>query len=248
MHSDLKPFGQDSVAKRLARAKSTKPKRKRTNQAGRPTADELERRKAYVMDVATELFVQQGYAATSLVDIARGSGVATRTLYQHFGDKEAIFREVIFARDSGAAVEPPTLEADDTLFLALRRAGQYAYAVTYRDNAIGLMRLMIAESTRFPEFMASVATSIFVRFRRNFEKLFIELENAGLVPAGNHARSAELFSDLMLGSNPIMVYTNWSAAVPSDTDLEERVEFFILGRFSATVARTSRTKKAKLKP
>ena len=74
-----------------------KTKRKRINQAGRPTAAELERRKARVMEVATELFVQQGFAATSLVDIARGAGVATRTLYQHFGDKEAIFREVIFA-------------------------------------------------------------------------------------------------------------------------------------------------------
>lgn len=224
-----------------------KPKRKKANQAGRPTADELERRKALVMDVATELFVQRGFAATSLVDIARGAGVATRTLYQHFGDKEAIFRDVIFARDTEAAVQPPALEADDTLFLALRRAGHYAYEVTYRPKSIGLMRLMIAESTRFPEFMTSVALSIFTRFRRNFEKAFIALETGGLVPPGDHARSAELFSDLMLGSNPIMTYTNWSATAPSDQDMEERVDLFILGRFGPTVARSARTKKAKLK-
>ena len=35
-----------------------KTKRKRANQAGRPTASELERRKARVMEVATELFVE----------------------------------------------------------------------------------------------------------------------------------------------------------------------------------------------
>ena len=82
-----------------ARGKA-KSKRRQANQAGRPTAVELERRKGRVMEVATALFVANGYAATSLVDIARGAGVATRTLYRHFGDKEALFREVIFARDA----------------------------------------------------------------------------------------------------------------------------------------------------
>lgn len=230
------------------RTEKAKPKRKKANQAGRPTAVELERRKARVMEVATELFVQRGFAATSLVDIARGAGVATRTLYQHFGDKEAIFREVIFARDAGAALQRPTVEADDSLFGALQRVGHYAYAVTYRDQSIGLMRLMIAESTRFPEFMRSVAISIFARFRRNFEKVFEALEVAGLIPPGNHARSAELFSDLVLGSHPIMTYTEWDATAPSDEDLEERLELFILGRYGAEVAKTARTLKAKLPP
>ena len=223
-----------------------KPKRKRKNLAGRPTASELDRRKALVMDVATALFVERGFAATSLVDIARGAGVATRTLYQHFGDKEAIFRDVIFARDEGAALERPSVEPGDTLFSALERAGRYAYAVTYRERSIGLMRLMIAESNRFPDFMKTVAISIFARFRRNTEKVFEALEAAKLIPPGDYARSSELFSDLVLGSHPIMVYTNWDAEMPSDRDLEERVELFILGRFGAAVAKAARSKVAKV--
>ena len=227
-------------------AAKAKPQRKQLNQAGRPTASELERRKAKVMEVATGLFVTQGYAATSLVDIARGAGVATRTLYQHFGDKEAIFREVIFARDAGASLDQPTVRNGDTLYDALLRAGHYAYQVTYREQAIGLMRLMIAESTRFPEFMQSVATSIFARFRRNIEKVFEEAQAAGLIPAGDHARAAELFTDLVLGSHPIMTYTNWDSAPPTEADIVERVELFILGRFGAAGARTARTRKAKV--
>ena len=201
------------------------------NQAGRPTAAELARRKALVMDIATQLFVGQGFAATSLVDIAKGAGVATRTLYQHFGDKEAIFRDVIFARDAGEAVEPPQAQPGDSLFDALMRGARYAYEVTYREQSIGLMRLMIAESQRFPEFMKSVANSIFARFRGNFEKLFRSCEQAGLIPPGDHRRSAELFSDLVLGSHPIMIYTNWDAAPPENADIEDRVSLFIRGRF-----------------
>lgn len=222
-----------------------KTKRKRSNQAGRPTAAELERRKERVMQVATELFVERGFAATSLVDIARGAGVATRTLYQHFGDKEVIFREVIFARDAEAALQPPKVEPGDTLYSALLNASNYAYEITYRERSIGLMRLMIAESNRFPEFMQSVAKSIFSHFRSNIEKVLEALAGAGLIPQGNHARSAELFSDLVLGSHPIMTYTNWDSALPGKADVEERLEMFILGRFGPTVAKNARTKKVK---
>lgn len=243
MHARVQP----ATSKERLGARS-KPKSRRKNQAGRPTAAELERRKARVMDVATELFVQRGYAATTLADIARGAGVATRTLYQHFGDKEAIFNEVIFARDSSTAITRPDVMVGDTIFDALRRAGHYAYAVTYRDQSIGLMRLMIAESNRFPEFMRSVVQSIFTRFRRNFEKMFEALERAALIPPGDHGRTAELFSDVVLGSKPIMTYTDWDSTAPSDEDLEERLDMFILGRFGASVARVARSRKAKLKP
>jgi TetR/AcrR family transcriptional regulator, mexJK operon transcriptional repressor len=201
------------------------------NQAGRPTATELARRKALVMEIATDLFIEHGFAATSLVDIAKGAGVATRTLYQHFGDKEAIFREVIFARDAGEAVERPAAQPGDSLFDALMRGAHYAYAVTYREESIGLMRLMIAESTRFPEFMRGVANTIFARFRGTFESLLQSCETAGLVPPGNHARSAELFADMVLGTHPLMTYTNWDASPPAEADIEERVALFIRGRF-----------------
>jgi TetR/AcrR family transcriptional regulator, mexJK operon transcriptional repressor len=234
-----------SVGIGALRRSPVKTKRKRSNQAGRPTAAELERRKERVMQVATELFVERGFAATSLVDIARGAGVATRTLYQHFGDKEVIFREVIFARDAEAALQPPKVEPGDTLYSALLNASNYAYEITYRERSIGLMRLMIAESNRFPEFMQSVAKSIFSHFRSNIEKVLEALAGAGLIPQGNHARSAELFSDLVLGSHPIMTYTNWDSAIPGKADVEERLEMFILGRFGPTVAKNARTKKVK---
>ena len=220
-------------------------KRKRVNLAGRPTAAELERRKERVMDVATDLFVTQGYSATSLVDIAKGAGVATRTLYQHFGDKEAMFREVIFARDTGVIVERPVVATDDTLFTALQRVAQYACDVTFTPRSVNLMRLMIAESNRFPDFMQTVATSILDRFRRNVEKVFQSLEAGGVLPASDHARSAELLIDFILGSRPILTYTNWAAEPPQQADLDERVELFILGRFGSAVAKTSRTRKVK---
>jgi len=221
---------------------------KRSGQAGRPTASELERRKARVMEVATELFIAHGYAGTSLIDIARGAGVATRTLYQHFGDKEALFREVIFARDAAGSITKPVVEDGDTLFEALMRAARYALEVTFRPHSIGLMRLMIAESQRFPDFMKQTAMSIFARFERNIERVFVTLEQAGAIPPGDHARSVTMFDDLVQGSRPLMTYTNWRAGPPSDEELRERIEFFIRGRFGEQVLARAHSDRIRLVP
>lgn len=219
---------------------------KRGGQAGRPTASELERRKAKVMEVATELFISHGYAGTSLIDIARGAGVATRTLYQHFGDKEALFREVIFARDAAGAIAKPVIEDGDTLFEALMRAARYALEVTFRSHSIGLMRLMIAESQRFPDFMKQTAMSIFARFERNIEKVFVTLEQAGAIPPGDHARSVTMFNDLIQGSRPLMTYTNWRAGPPGGDELRERIEFFIRGCYGEDVLTRAHSEPIKL--
>lgn len=209
--------------------------RRKRNRAGRPTAEELERRKGRVMVVATDMFVNRGYAATTLLDIAKKAGVATRTLYQHFGDKEAIFREVIFARDT-AIVEPPVIEPGDTLVSALHKTANYSFEVALRTRSIELMRLMIAESARFPELMSKVANATFERFKENVANVFRQLAENGTIPAGDHEQSAELFVDLLLGNRTVMIYFGWLSSPPSEEDIERKIDLFINGRFSGASA------------
>lgn len=219
----------ESGRDREARAK---PARRKRNRAGRPTADELERRKAKVMQVATDMFVARGYAATTLLDIAKQAGVATRTLYQHFGDKEAIFREVIFARDT-AVIDKPHVEDGEDLAAVLRKVAHYAFQVALRPRSIELMRLMIAESARFPELMNDVGNKIFSRFLQHIATVFAELAERDMIPAGDHAQSAELFADLILGQRTVMIYFGWANALSAEKDLDAKIELFINGRFRA---------------
>jgi TetR/AcrR family transcriptional repressor of mexJK operon len=213
----------------------------RPNQAGRPTSAELDRRKAKVMEVATAMFVQHGYAATSLVDIAKGAGVATRTLYQHFGDKEAIFLDVVSARESGAVFPQPSLADAPTLFDALMRIAHYVTDVSLRPRAVDLMRLMVAESRRFPQFMKRLCEKAFSRFRSNIASMFDELAEFGMAPALDSKATAAMFSDLILGSTPLLVYAGWLSSSPSEAELEAKVELFIVGRFGQAVADRART-------
>jgi TetR/AcrR family transcriptional repressor of mexJK operon len=199
--------------------------------AGRPTLNELERRKLRVMHVATALFVRDGYAATSLVDIAKGAGVATRTVYQHFGDKEAIFRHVMFARETAAVMAPPAMQPRDSLVDIMLRAATYIVDVSLRPTTVDLMRLTIAESRRFPELTKKLTDATYSRFRANIRGIFDEVVRRGLVVDADTALSAAMFVDLILGTTPLLVYAGWQSPPPRYNQLNQKVELFIKGRF-----------------
>jgi TetR/AcrR family transcriptional repressor of mexJK operon len=207
-----------------------------SQKAGRPTSGELERRKHKIMQVATSLFVRDGYAGTSLVDIAKGAGVATRTVYQHFGDKEAMFRHVMFARETAAVFAPPAIPPDDSLLDIIVRAANYILEVSLRPTTVDLMRLTISESKRFPELTKKLTDVTYSRFRTNVKGIFDELVQRGLVKDTDTALSAAIFVDLILGTTPLLVYAGWQSPPPRYGQLNHKIELFVQGRFGAAVA------------
>ena len=58
--------------------------------------------KRTLVEVAEDLFTEQGYAATSLDEIVAAARVTKGALYHHFSGKQALF-EAVFARVEGAA-------------------------------------------------------------------------------------------------------------------------------------------------
>ncbi len=70
----------------------------RTKQAGGTLAETNATVRERIMEVATRLFGQQGYAATSVRQVVQEAGVTKPTLYYYFEGKEGLFREVVRAR------------------------------------------------------------------------------------------------------------------------------------------------------
>jgi AcrR family transcriptional regulator len=79
---------------------------------------------ARIIAAAADLFVAQGYAATTLAAVAEHAGVGHRTVYVRFGTKAALFARVI---DSGVAGDPEASEAPNGPDAATRIA-QFARA------------------------------------------------------------------------------------------------------------------------
>lgn len=62
--------------------------------ARRTQSERRDATRAAVLDAATTLFGERGYAATSIDDIAVASGATIRPIYHYFGSKLALFAAV----------------------------------------------------------------------------------------------------------------------------------------------------------
>src|SRR3954447_10037096 len=63
--------------------------------------DRARRTRRAVLDAARELFVSQGYAATSIRGVAAAAGVSVATVEQAFGTKRALLKEVVDVTRAG---------------------------------------------------------------------------------------------------------------------------------------------------
>lgn len=110
-------------------------------------------RPAELLGAALELFVDKGYAATRLDDVAARAGVSKGTLYLYFANKEELFKAVVrenIVRNIAEAqqVVGAYEGASGELLAHLMRQWWRRIGET---PASGIPKLMIAESGTFPE-------------------------------------------------------------------------------------------------
>lgn len=106
-----------------------------------------------LLAAAIDLFVERGFAATRLEDVARRAGVSKGTLYLYYANKEDLFKAVV--RESIVPVigdaELSVAEFDghsadllrDVILTWWRRIGS--------TKASGISKLIMAEADNFPE-------------------------------------------------------------------------------------------------
>ena len=117
--------------------------------AGR--AERAADRRLAIIEAAFETFIDQGYAATRLDDVAKRAGVAKGTIYLHFKDKQALFEELVRSAivplASKLAAPPP---ATGSIRAVIENfAGNFVREVTTTRRG-EIVRLVIAEGPRFP--------------------------------------------------------------------------------------------------
>jgi AcrR family transcriptional regulator len=81
---------------------------------GRKRKGEGLQRRAEILEAAKQLFVEEGYAATTIRRIAAKLGVSSTALYVYFPDKEAILGEIWDATFAGLIAELDDVQRDAT--------------------------------------------------------------------------------------------------------------------------------------
>ena len=125
---------------------------------GRPSREQAAQLADRILDVATELFLAEGYGATSIESVAQRARISKRTFYHRFPDKAALFSAVLHRIIQGIKPPPdvPLFDGSD-LDEVLRRLARLAVHASVAPMALAISRLMLAEAHRFPELAAIVA-------------------------------------------------------------------------------------------
>jgi AcrR family transcriptional regulator len=114
-----------------------------------------ERKRRAILDAATALFLADGYAATSMDQIAAAAAVSKQTVYKQFADKQSLFREIVTGTveeiSDPVARQIADLRASTDVEADLRALARALLAQVIQPRVMQLRRLVIGEAGRFPE-------------------------------------------------------------------------------------------------
>jgi len=183
------------------------------------TAPDLSRsdaKRRAILDVATEVFLAQGYAATSMSEIAARVGGSKGTLYNYFRSKEELFSA--FITD---ICQVPVITYFDPLEPigegrsvreSLIELGVSLLNFLQVDEVVALHRLIVAEVGRFPELGAMFYEAGPKKGEVRFAEVFETAMKAGHIPWDDPRMVGQRLKDLVMSD----VYLRWLWGAPGD--------------------------------
>ena len=106
-----------------------------------------------LLDAALDLFVEKGFAATRVEEVAARAGVSKGTLFLYFPSKEELFKAVVRENISGRFIE----WNEEFAAFEGSTADMLGYCMTVwwdrvgATKASGITKLMMSEAQNFPE-------------------------------------------------------------------------------------------------
>lgn len=185
------------------------------------------RKGALILDTARQMFLERGYDATSLDDVAAASGVSKTTVYNNFGDKETLFSAVVLSVTERAEQiisklgvtltgHEPIAERLTTVARAL------AYGVL-NPAVVQLRRLAISEALRFPDIVTAYWDSAPARTLALLTESFTRLADRGELDVDDPATAAALFAYSVLGPHQDQALLQPNRPL-TRSDLDEHVD------------------------
>lgn len=142
-----------------------------------------------VLVAARQLFVQRGYAGTTMAAVADEAGVAVDTVYASVGRKPALFRLLLEAAISGTDEAVPAEQRD--YVRAIQRAGTarekielYVTAVRRVQERLAPLAVVLRDAAAAEPELAALAREIAERRAANMRLYAADLAATGELRAG----------------------------------------------------------------
>ena len=182
------------------------------------------KRRLEIVKAAEQVFLEHGFADTTMLMVAHRAGASKETLYRHFGSKEDLFAEIIESRSKWLSQK---LDSDNdrphAMADVLRDLGtRLLTSMTDRD-ILRLFRVVLAEAHLNPHL-----GRLFLRYgpERTQARLATYLEGAssrGEFRGSDPQRASRLFLSAVLASNPVVTLLLDEPLVMSVADIDAQV-------------------------
>lgn len=110
-----------------------------------------EKKRNDIVKQAAKLFLKKGFGAISMDEIANTADVSKRTLYNHFPTKKILFCEIVtmeWQKVDYPKIDDLQCKDPEDIFTAIMK---HLMKIMYSARMQNLLKLVIAESAKFPE-------------------------------------------------------------------------------------------------
>jgi TetR/AcrR family transcriptional regulator of autoinduction and epiphytic fitness len=184
--------------------------------------------RAAIVAAAERLFLQRGFGAVSMDELAETAGVARRTLYNQFSSKEEIFREMLLrvSRQLEDAF-PSGVETQGDVEDVLRLVARMILELHTHPEYLGFLRMVVADSRQFPWIAEAFATVMDPQTERLVRYLG-HLTGLGILDCRNPMLAAHQFIG-MLNELSLWPWMMGRAGLPVSADeaVEEAIRMFL---------------------
>jgi TetR/AcrR family transcriptional regulator, mexJK operon transcriptional repressor len=157
-------------------------------------------REQALLDAATRVFLQSGYASSSIQKVAREAGVSTRTIYERYKNKGELLGAVVAQLVEKDITTMSVAELDRlSVKDALLTIGNTITARIMTPTIRSMLQLLAAECRRFPTLALSMRERTKDRIDGAVERYFRVQMEKGVLLLPDPAKAASLFTQMING-------------------------------------------------
>ena len=181
-----------------------------------------------IVAAAERLFLERGFGAVSMDELAEVAGVARRTLYNQFASKEEIFREMLLKVSTQLEhAFPPGIETQGDVEDVLRQIAQMILKLHKQPDYLGFLRMVVADARQFP-WIAEEFAAVMDPLTERLIRYLAHLGAIGVLHRGNLTLAAHQFMGMLneLSLWPWMMGRK-GLPIPTDEVVEETISIFL---------------------
>ena len=188
-----------------------------------------------ILNGARRMFLEHGFEAASMQDVARAAGVSKGTLYVYFDSKEAMFealvlRECSRLQDTVRRIASGSGDIRDELMAIARQM----LAALLQPEVLAAMRMMIGAGEKFPDLARGIYEAGPMRSVHTLADYLCRRARQGDVDIHDCDAAAAEFLDLIVSGLQRRALLMMPPLSPQmlDAFVAQRVDRFLTGRLA----------------